>query len=72
LSCDVDRSAPRGLQRLHDVRLVPASARAGSSPLWIAIATSWGIAFFEYCLDVPANRFGYARFSLVQLKTVQE
>ena len=44
----------------------------GSSPLWIAIATSWGIAFFEYCLAVPANRYGYGKFSLVQLKTLQE
>lgn len=42
------------------------------SPLWIAIVTSWGIAFFEYCLAVPANRFGYGKFSLVQLKTIQE
>ncbi len=44
----------------------------GTSPLWLAILTSWGIAFFEYCLAVPANRFGYGRFSLVQLKTIQE
>jgi uncharacterized protein (DUF486 family) len=42
------------------------------SALWIAIATSWGIAFFEYCLAVPANRLGYGKFSLVQLKTIQE
>lgn len=44
----------------------------GDSPLWIAVLTSWGIAFFEYCLAVPANRFGYGKFSLVQLKTLQE
>jgi len=30
-----------------------------SSPLWLAILASWGIAFFEYCLQVPANRYGY-------------
>ena len=41
-------------------------------PLWQAIVVSWGIAFFEYCLQVPANRYGYAQFSAVQLKTIQE
>jgi uncharacterized protein (DUF486 family) len=43
-----------------------------SAPLWIAILTSWGIAFFEYCLAVPANRIGYGRFTLPQLKVMQE
>jgi uncharacterized protein (DUF486 family) len=33
---------------------------------------SWGIAFFEYCLQVPANRIGSSRFNLVELKTIQE
>jgi len=42
------------------------------SPLWIVIAASWGIAFFEYCLQVPANRIGSYQFSTVQLKTMQE
>lgn len=42
------------------------------SPLWVAILASWGIAFFEYCLMVPANRLGYGRFSLPQLKVIQE
>ena len=42
-------------------------------PLWKAIALSWGIAFFEYCLQVPANRLGYAGgFSAFQLKIIQE
>lgn len=42
-------------------------------PLWKAILISWGIAFFEYCLMVPANRSGYAKgFSGFQLKMVQE
>jgi len=41
-------------------------------PLWKVIAVSWGIAFFEYCLMVPANRLGYGQFSAVQLKTIQE
>ena len=38
----------------------------------IAVLVSWGIAFFEYLLQVPANRLGYGRFSLAQLKIVQE
>ena len=44
----------------------------GDKPLWIVIAISWGIAFFEYCLPVPANRYGSAAFSAAQLKTIQE
>jgi len=43
-----------------------------SSPLWIAILVSWGIAFFEYCFQVPANRIGSYEFSTAQLKTIQE
>lgn len=42
------------------------------SPMWKVILVSWGIAFFEYCLMVPANRFGYGRFDLPQLKVIQE
>jgi len=42
------------------------------SPLWIVIPVSWGIAFFEYCLQVPANRLGYNYFSAAQLKVAQE
>ena len=41
-------------------------------PLWIAILASWGIAFFEYCLQVPANRAGYGTLNLAQLKITQE
>lgn len=41
-------------------------------PLWIAIAVSWGIAFFEYCIQVPANRLGYQTLDLAQLKVLQE
>lgn len=43
-----------------------------SGALWIAILISWGIAFFEYCLQVPANRIGSDYFSLPQLKIIQE
>jgi len=42
------------------------------SPLWIVIPVSWGIAFFEYCLQVPANRLGSAYFQPAQLKVAQE
>ena len=43
-----------------------------ASPLWIAILVSWGLAFFEYCLQVPANRMGSGELSTAQLKTIQE
>ena len=38
----------------------------------VVILISWGIAFFEYCLMVPANRIGYGTFNAAQLKTIQE
>ena len=41
-------------------------------PLWQAVLVSWGIALFEYCLAVPANRLGYGLFSGFQLKILQE
>lgn len=40
--------------------------------LWKMILISWGIAFFEYCLQVPANRIGYGMFNAAQLKVIQE
>ncbi len=43
-----------------------------SSPLGIVILASWGIAFFEYVLQVPANRLGDDQFSVTQLKVIQE
>lgn len=43
-----------------------------SSPILAVILISWAIAFFEYCLQVPANRIGYGYFSTVELKTIQE
>jgi uncharacterized protein (DUF486 family) len=39
---------------------------------WIAAIVSWGIALFEYLLQVPANRIGYSQYSLAQLKIMQE
>jgi len=41
-------------------------------PWWIAALVSWGIALFEYLLQVPANRIGYTQLSLAQLKIIQE
>jgi len=41
-------------------------------PLWKAILVSWAIALIEYCLAVPANRFGFGPFSGFQLKIIQE
>ena len=43
-----------------------------SAPLWIVIIASWGIAFFEYCFQVPANRIGHDYFDTPQLKIIQE
>jgi hypothetical protein len=43
-----------------------------ATPWWIAALASWGIALFEYLLQVPANRIGYTALSLPQLKIMQE
>ena len=43
-----------------------------AAPLIVVILVSWGIAFFEYVLQVPANRIGHGHFSAAQLKTIQE
>jgi hypothetical protein len=43
-----------------------------SKPLALVILASWGIAFFEYVLQVPANRWGYSVYSATQLKIIQE
>jgi hypothetical protein len=43
-----------------------------AAPLYAVILISWGIAFFEYLLMVPANRIGHGRFSAAELKTIQE
>jgi hypothetical protein len=67
--------APIGLLRGSNVFMT--FARYGylkwpSSALWIAVMISWGIAFFEYWLAVPANRIGEAVYSPSELKTIQE
>ena len=43
-----------------------------STALWVVILVSWGIAFFEYIFQVPANRIGHEFFSAAQLKIMQE
>jgi uncharacterized protein (DUF486 family) len=43
-----------------------------AKPLFLVVLASWGIAFIEYCLAVPANRYGHAVYSAAQLKTIQE
>lgn len=43
-----------------------------AASLWRVIMISWGIAFFEYCLQVPANRSGFGYFNAAELKTIQE
>ena len=43
-----------------------------AQPLVLVVLVSWGIAFIEYCLAVPANRFGHAVYSAAELKTIQE
>jgi uncharacterized protein (DUF486 family) len=42
------------------------------SALPLAVLAAWGVAFFEYCLQVPANRLGFGMYSLAQLKVIQE
>ena len=44
----------------------------GTRPLVVVIAVSWGVAFFEYCFQVPANRLGHEIYTLPQLKIMQE
>jgi uncharacterized protein len=46
--------------------------RSRETPLPWVILASWGIAFFEYCLVIPANRYGSAVYTVAQLKTMQE
>jgi uncharacterized protein len=43
-----------------------------TSALWIVVVASWGVAFFEYWLAVPANRLGHQVYSAAELKTIQE
>ena len=67
--------APLGLLLCSNVFMTFAwygQLKYPGATLWVVIPISWGIAFFEYCLAVPANRIGYAVYSAAQLKTIQE
>ncbi len=46
--------------------------RFKSVPLWMVVLAAWGIAFFEYCLQVPANRMGHGVYGAAELKAIQE
>ncbi|MDR3526268.1 MAG: DMT family protein [Rhizomicrobium sp.] len=67
--------APIGLLILSNVFMTFAwygQLKFPGASLWLVIPVSWRIAFFEYCLAVPANRIGYTVYSAAQLKTMQE
>ena len=59
------------LQHLHDVCRY-GHLKYQNVPLWKVTLVSWGLAFFEYCFQVPANRIGSHTFNAAQLKTIQE
>ncbi|MDR2922670.1 MAG: DMT family protein, partial [Treponema sp.] len=63
---DFKRFIPLGMLMFSNVFMTFAwygHLKFKESPLWIVIPASWGIAFFEYCLQVPANRIGSSYFS---------
>lgn len=66
---------PIGLLTLSNIFMTAAwywHLKYKATPLMTVILISWGLAFFEYCLAVPANRFGSSVYSATQLKTIQE
>jgi uncharacterized protein len=70
-----DRAKAAGLLLLSNTFMTMAwygHLRFRKAPLIVAILASWGIAFFEYTLQVPANRIGYRALSAYQLKVMQE
>ena len=67
--------APIGLLLLSNIFMTFAwygHLKFTNKPLIMVIIVSWGIAFFEYCLAVPANRLGHTVYNAAQLKTIQE
>jgi uncharacterized protein (DUF486 family) len=69
------RLLPVGLLVLSNLFMTAAwygHLKYKSKPLVIVIIVSWGIAFFEYCLQVPANRWGNSVYSATELKIIQE
>ena len=67
-----DGGSPDLLERVHDIRVVCAPPEPARQGVVRAALISWGIALFEYLLQVPANRIGYSTYSLSQLKILQE
>ncbi len=68
-------AAPIGMLLISNVFMTFAwygQLKYPGTSLWLVIPISWGIAFFEYCLAVPANRIGYTVYTAAQLKTMQE
>ena len=71
----VDRIAPIALLAGSNVFMTFAwygHLKFKAHPLWVVIPASWGIAFCEYCLAVPANRWGSAVYTPTELKAIQE
>ena len=66
-----NRSFARCIQRVHDFCLV-CTPDLNHQKWYIAAVASWGIALFEYLLQVPENRIGYPQLSVAQLKVTQE
>ena len=67
-----NRFSAGAFQYFYDFCLVRPPEKPPTRHWLIAVALSWGIAFFEYLIQVPANRIGYGRFNLAQLKIMQE
>jgi uncharacterized protein len=71
----VDRIVPIALLVVSNVFMTFAwygHLKFKDRPLVIVVLVSWGIAFFEYCFQVPANRMGHGTYSAAELKTIQE
>ncbi len=71
----VARLAPIGLLIASNVFMTFAwygHLKFKDRPLWLVIVAGWSIAFFEYCLAVPANRYGSAVYDPAELKAIQE
>jgi uncharacterized protein (DUF486 family) len=67
-----DRRTACAFERIHDFRWYAHLKELSSKPWFIAALVSWGVALFEYLLQVPANRIGFTQLSLAQLKIIQE
>jgi uncharacterized protein (DUF486 family) len=70
--CPENDSVAYRIKYIHDLCLVRTLKNLNDRKWYIAALASWGIALFEYLLQVPANRIGYTQFSVAQLKITQE